>query len=546
VHIVRAMLRKLGIACVAVSGCAFAGDPSGTFDQAATGQAAVSLVSSNAALTQTSNTSWTLTKTGAVDTAGKTVTWTITATKGSTVPGQLVVSGFMAVTNTGSKGATIGNIVVNLQTKSGSSWVSRSADVADATSGDAATTAHIDPKASSENKATFNENSASGALQFEDANSNTLFSLQPEKTIAPGATQSLLFSATFDNNVLALPVGKAVRAEVIVSFGNAGSQSPSAPNTDINGNGIIDPDETWVRSIPTRLGLTVPAQAPDNSTVTISDTPSDIATTGTVTFSGSTFNIGSTTGTVSVHYDGGTSGGTITNCAHLTGSGTMVNVGGFPFPIVSPINLLACDTETIGSTTCTPGAAGCGWHDGDLTTYTQTFWSDDATASTNLGNNYNTVYASTLGVVEVGIPGAGGFSMRFSDPSFVLAYLPASGTAAALDADVLNPTTTSSGVFGGDVLALQFNIDFSDSGFLAGSAGVAFGNLTVCGLTATPGLNGLTVRQVRDQANLALGGGTASYDIPTLDPIVFNLDAAFNGGAASLFAQAHLVNGACP
>ena len=52
------------------------------------------------------------------------------------------------LTGVGSKGATVGNIVVNLQTKSGSNWTTRSSDVADATNGDAATSAHTDPHAS--------------------------------------------------------------------------------------------------------------------------------------------------------------------------------------------------------------------------------------------------------------------------------------------------------------------------------------------------------------------------------------------------------------
>src|SRR5207244_3528611 len=101
-------------------------------------------------------------------------------------------------------GATIGNIVVNLQTKSGSNWVGKSADVADATNDDAATVAHVDAHASSEGKSTFTENTASGSLKFMDANSNTVFSLVPEKTIAPGATVNLLFVASFDNRVLHL------------------------------------------------------------------------------------------------------------------------------------------------------------------------------------------------------------------------------------------------------------------------------------------------------------------------------------------------------
>src|SRR6266852_6210906 len=103
--------------------------------------------------------------------------WSITATQGATIGGHLVVNGFVTVANSGSKGATIGNIVVNLQTKSGSSWTTQSSDVADATNGDAATSAHIDPKASAENLGTFTENAASGQLLFMDANQNTVFSL---------------------------------------------------------------------------------------------------------------------------------------------------------------------------------------------------------------------------------------------------------------------------------------------------------------------------------------------------------------------------------
>jgi len=84
-----------------------------------------------------------LAKEGELDAAHSTVTWTITVTQGTTVSGHLFVNGFVTVTNSGTAGATIGNIVVSLQTKSGSSWVTQSSDIADATHGDAATTAHI-------------------------------------------------------------------------------------------------------------------------------------------------------------------------------------------------------------------------------------------------------------------------------------------------------------------------------------------------------------------------------------------------------------------
>ena len=200
-----------------LAACTFGGDSAGSTEQALGGNASVSLHSASASISQTAATSWTLSKTGSVDTSAQTVTWQITATQGSTVGGQLHVTGRLNVTNSGSGPATIGNILVNLQARSGHSWTTVSSDINDATSGDGATAAHIYSQASSENSSEFSENAASGPLQFTDAHTNTLFSLVPEVAIPAGGTVPLLFDATFDNNVLHLATGTPVRAEVIVS-----------------------------------------------------------------------------------------------------------------------------------------------------------------------------------------------------------------------------------------------------------------------------------------------------------------------------------------
>ena len=222
-------------------------------------RAGVSLTGADATLTQGSSTPWTLEKSGSVDSTSRTVTWSISAIEGSTTHGELAVRGQISVTNTGAAGATIGNLVVNLQTRSGATWRTRSSDVADATSDDAATRAVVVPSASSENVGSFTENGASGALLFTDTTTNSLFALSPKVTIAPGATVALRFVANFDNSVLRLRTGESIRAEVIVSFGNSGPSGASAPRLDIDGSGAIDPDESYVRSVPARLGLTVPA-----------------------------------------------------------------------------------------------------------------------------------------------------------------------------------------------------------------------------------------------------------------------------------------------
>lgn len=75
---------------------------------ASAGTPSVKLSDSSAAMTQTSETEWTLEKTGELDIANNTVTWTITATEGQTVEGILVINGQMTVTNGGNGPATIG------------------------------------------------------------------------------------------------------------------------------------------------------------------------------------------------------------------------------------------------------------------------------------------------------------------------------------------------------------------------------------------------------------------------------------------------------
>src|SRR5713101_4431394 len=96
-------------------------------------------------------------------------------------------------------------------------------------------------------------------------------------------------------------------------------------------------------------------------------------------------------------------------------------------------------------------ASATTWLAGDLTTFTQSDWGDvpnGSNAASLLDVNYATVYSSTMGLVEIGVPGAAGFSALFTGSSQVLTYLPAAGTPGPFDSDLLNPTTTGAGTFG--------------------------------------------------------------------------------------------------
>jgi len=177
------------------------------------------------------------------------------------------------------------------------------------------------------------------------------------------------------------------------------------------------------------------------------------------------------------------------------------------------------------------------WLPGDVSTCGQGDWA--AGCGGVLGADFDAVYAATFSVA-VGLPSPG-FAMSFDGASFVEAYLPASGAAGPLDASLGDPVTSSSGVFGGDVLTLELNVDFSDAGFLLGTSGIPFGNLILTNFSTLPGLNGLTVRQFLAIDNTLLGGGSAAFTIADLEPVTFNVNGSFSGGNPTMFAQNNLM-----
>jgi hypothetical protein len=498
---------------------------------------------SRATLLQTSDTAWSLTKTSAVDTASKTVTWTIAATKGATTGGHLVVDGYLDVINLGTGPATLGNIVVNLQALQGHKWITLSSDVADATQGDAATSAKVVANDTTEHQGTFTENAASGALSFMDRRYNTMFSLVPEAQLQPWSDLPLLFSAAYDNNVLHLATNAQVRFEVVVTFGNHPlGFGHTGTNIDINGNGIIDPDEKHVRSVPALFTKTVPTTTAANSALALSDTVGDISTMGTVTFTNPVINLGASSGTVKVNYDAGTDGGSITNCVHGTGTGVIDPVGSFTFTAVAPLALTTCTTAPISQPTCTPGAPGCGWHDGDEESFSQNTWGADPLGGPPaqlIQQHFDTVYPA-------GMQLGGTKFMLFTSGDSLLTYLPQTGPAGTLNATLVDPTSSSSGVFGGQIAGLRLNIDFADAGYTAGTAATRYGDLHLCALTDTPGLNNSTIRQLQTVVNAALGGDPTPYSIADLSALLMQVNGAFEGGFVNTFAQDHVFSTACP
>jgi hypothetical protein len=159
---------------------------------------------------------------------------------------------------------------------------------------------------------------------------------------------------------------------------------------------------------------------------------------------------------------------------------------------------------------------------GSYTTVTQGGWGA-APHGNNPGAillaNFTKVYPA--GYVRIG----GGYTLTFTSQQAIDNFLPAGGKPGALTMSAANPFSSDAGVFAGQVLALQLNVDFSAAGVFQ----TGFGGLH---LQSSP-LAGWTVSQVLAAANLALGGGPLPAGITSisqLNDIVDQLNQSFDSG----------------
>lgn len=171
------------------------------------------------------------------------VNFPITVTKGETTNNVIKVISYVHIVNTGDEKANIGNVVVALQQLNDHSgvlhWDTLSYDVANSDIGDIASIANT----------TFGEvkqNSASSFLEFLDKSNTIEFLNHPAASLDSQEAVDVRVCAQFNNNILGMAIGGRIRALVFVTYGNAADATGF--NMDINGNGIIDPDEARVRS----------------------------------------------------------------------------------------------------------------------------------------------------------------------------------------------------------------------------------------------------------------------------------------------------------
>jgi choice-of-anchor A domain-containing protein/uncharacterized repeat protein (TIGR01451 family)/TQXA domain-containing protein len=158
------------------------------------------------------------------------------------------------------------------------------------------------------------------------------------------------------------------------------------------------------------------------------------------------------------------------------------------------------------------------------TTYTQGGWGSpsNSTPGSLRDSKFATVFPSGLTL-------GGTKTAKFSAASNLTCFLPAGGTAAAFTTNYTNPTSTSAGVFAGQLAALTMNVKYSDAGFL-GSNSVKLGQLVL----TTGALAGKTVYDLLTYANTAIGGGTTPYAISDLNTACDYVNNNFDGGTQNL------------
>lgn len=130
------------------------------------------------------------------------------------------------------------------------------------------------------------------------------------------------------------------------------------------------------------------------------------------------------------------------------------------------------------------------------TTFTQGGWGNkNGTPGKIRDKNFNSVFPSGLTIGST-------YKLKLNSSSKVKDFLPQGGTPSKLTQNYTDASSTSAGVFGGQMVALKLNIEFDKAGVI-GTNSVDLGDLQI----AKGPFAGKTVKQFYELAETAFGGG---------------------------------------
>jgi hypothetical protein len=163
---------------------------------------------------------------------------------------------------------------------------------------------------------------------------------------------------------------------------------------------------------------------------------------------------------------------------------------------------------------------------GTWITYTQAEWGQNGdphhpNAGNLLANNFASVYPGGVTI------GTNSLSLTFTTVNAIQHFLPAGGKNGALQTTATNPNNSKAGMLAGQVLALKFNVDFTNAGWLGA-------DLKDLRIVDGP-LAGWSVQDVLDFGNQAIGGGGLTKNSVTLtfdqlNDIITNINQDFDRG----------------
>ncbi|MBN8545883.1 MAG: choice-of-anchor A family protein [Ignavibacteria bacterium] len=156
-------------------------------------------------------------------------------------------------------------------------------------------------------------------------------------------------------------------------------------------------------------------------------------------------------------------------------------------------------------------------------TYTQGGWGSPSNSTPGGIRDayFNAVFPS-------GAVMGGNFTASFTSASAVKDFLPQGGTSAAFNANYSNPTSTSAGVLGGQVMALLLNVKYDEAGYLGTNP------LKLKDLVITTGtFAGKTVSEFLAIANTKIGGGSSPYTFSQINDAATSINENFDNGTVN-------------
>ncbi|MCI0503671.1 LamG domain-containing protein, partial [Candidatus Micrarchaeota archaeon] len=331
------------------------------------------------------------------------------------------------------------------------------------------------------------------------------------------------FEYVYDITDLAISPTDDLRVNLMATFGSAGPRGGSGASctADVNCNGVLDVNDPAttlvdesetdnVRTIQQRHDFNLLGCTPVCEQVHLVDTGAYASNMTCVDLPQSTTldEYLSATGTPETQYDYAITGAvsckgeactsTVTNTAELLCEDSSLVYGS---PASASFEVICQGDE-------------CEIEPGDFCTYTQGGYGAPQQGKPRaiLFNNFASVYPSGMVVGDEG--GADNdrfYMMNFTSAQAVNNYLPQGGTAGYLNADLVNPTNSSSGIFGGQLTAALLNLKFDDAGIISARyepgalGGLHFKQCEKYNIH--PALVGKTVNEVIAMSNCAIQSG---------------------------------------